>query len=63
MLGLKYKQHPIQRHKTYSASTVAADSPLCSHTLPSIDNKDLMLSCNLIFDLDGMFKLQHTEGK
>lgn len=58
---------PHEKHinalKTYSASTVAADTPLCSHTFPSINNKDLMLNCNLIFGLDGMFKLQNTETK
>lgn len=49
--------------QTHSASTVAADSSLCSHTFPSIDNKDLMLSCDLIFGLDGMLKLQYAKTK
>ena len=47
--------------QTYSASTVAADPPLSNHALPSIHNQDLMLGCNFILDLDGMFEVQHTE--
>lgn len=50
----------FQMMQIYRASTVAADSPLCNHTLPSIDNQDLMLGCNLVLDLDGMFEVQHS---
>lgn len=46
---------------TYSASTVAADTPLSIHAFTSIDNKDLMLKCNLILRLDGMFKFQYSK--
>lgn len=44
--------------QTYSACTVAADTSLCSHTFPSIDNKNLMLNSNLIFGVDGIFQFQ-----
>lgn len=48
---------------THRAGAVAAHAPLHHHALASIDHEDLMLDCNLVFGLDGMFELQHAETR
>lgn len=45
---------------TYRPSAVAAHAPLCHHTFTSIDHQHLVLDRNLIFGLNGMFKVQNT---
>lgn len=45
---------------THRSGAVAAHAPLCHHTLPSIDHQHLVLDCNFIFGLNGMFKVQNT---
>lgn len=48
---------------THRAGAVAAHTPLRHHALASIDNEDLVLNCDLVFGLDGMFELQHAETR
>lgn len=51
----------VNRMVTHRPSAVAAHAPLCHHTFSSIDHQHLMLDGNLIFGLNGMFKVQNTK--